>query len=76
MIVGEYPYAEPEAIRARKAVGRAQHFGQQAPPGAVGGVFYPDTNISSGGLMETRIGAVGVARNGGPSSVPESAHMY
>ena len=53
---GDYSYAELDAIRARKVQQRAQRFRQPNPE---------STGYSSGGLMETRIGAVGGGGGGG-----------
>lgn len=78
-LTGDYSYAELDAIRAKKAEERARRLqGKQTqPPTATptnGGLQLPSLGgLSSGGIMETRIGAVG----GGLPSVPEaSAHMY
>lgn len=80
MSVGDYSYAELDAIRAKKAQERAKRLGGQGQPKATppkGNVYSQSAGVSQGGLMETRIGAVGMARNGGLPSVPEaSAHMY
>lgn len=76
-----YTYAELDSIRAKKAEQRARRLAGQGQRNATPtkghqGNFY-SPGVSSGGLMETRIGAVGVARSGGLPTVPEpSAHMY
>ncbi len=83
LLTGDCSYAELNAIRAKKAEERARRLqGKQGqPPSATptngrqqNGVQLPALgDLSSGGIMETRIGAVG----GGLPAVPEaSAHMY
>ena len=82
--IGDHSYAEMDAIRARKAQERARRFG--VARGRAGErreeetAFGPEAGLSSGGLLETRIGAVGVARGGGSNLggiAPEaSAQMY
>ncbi len=78
---GDYSYTELDVIRAKKAEERAkqQQQGQPASATPIGKGFQlpPLGGLSSGGIMETRIGAVGVARGGGLPNMPEaSAHMY
>ena len=75
-----------DAIRARKAQERARRFG--VARGRAGErreeeeetSFGPEAGLSSGGLLETRIGAVGVARGGrsnlGGIAPEASAQMY
>ena len=75
-----------DAIRARKAQERARRFG--VARGRAGErreeeeetAFAPEAGLSSGGLLETRIGAVGVARGGrsnlGGIAPEASAQMY
>ena len=74
---GDYSYAELDAIRARKVQQRVKRFQQPNPE---------STGYSSGGLMETRIGAVGEATSSdkmdspllgrGHASPEELAQMY
>ena len=76
-----------DAIRERKAQERAKRFGLAR--GRAGErrreeeeetAFGPEAGLSSGGLLETQIEAVGVARGGGSNLegiAPEaSAQMY
>ena len=85
--IGDHSYAEMDAIRARKAQERARRFG--VARGRAGErrreekeetAFGPEAGLSSGGLLETRIGAVGVARGGrsnlGGIAPEASAQMY
>ena len=76
MHAGDHSYAEMDAVRARKARERAKRLGL----GGGGEAFGPEMGMSSGGLLETRIGAVGVARDGGSNTgglAPEaSAQLY
>ena len=87
MHIGDHSYAEMDAIRARKAQERARRFG--VARGRAGErrreekeetAFGPEAGLSSGGLLETRIGAVGVARGGrsnlGGIAPEASAQMY
>ena len=77
--LGDYTYAELDAIRAKKAQERAKRFGvdeqylPQHPQPQM--TFDPNLGFSNGGIMETRIGAVGgKARDHIPPEA--SAHMY
>ena len=69
-----------DAVRARKARERAKRLGLGGGRGGGGEAFGPEMGLSSGGLLETRIGAVGVARGGGSNTgglAPEaSAQLY
>lgn len=82
---GGYSYAELDSIRAKKSQDRAKRFDlnkpttmQDTPPRVV--TFDPNLGLSSGGIMETRIGAVGAERDDSqPAGLlqPESsAQMY
>ena len=80
---GDYTNAELDAIRAKKAQERAKRFGldeqypSQYPPAPPRSqmTFDPNLGFSNGGIMETRIGAVGdKARDHIPPEA--SAHMY
>jgi len=77
MRTGDQTYAAMDVVRARKARERAKRLGLG---GGGGEVFGPEMGLSSGGLLETRIGAVGVARGGGSNTgglAPEaSAQLY
>ena len=78
MRTGDQTYAAMDAVRARKARERAKRLGLGG--GGGGEAFGPEMGLSSGGLLETRIGAVGVARGGGSNTgglAPEaSTQLY
>ena len=86
LFAGDYPYAEMDAIRARKAQERAQRFGvdgqhplhqqQRQVPAGPQMTFDPNLGFSNGGLMETRIGAVGDSRARDHIPPEASAQMY
>lgn len=79
MCTGDQTYAAMDAVRARKARERAKRLGLGGGGGG-GEAFGPEMGLSSGGLLETRIGTVGVARGGGSNTgglAPEaSAQLY
>ncbi len=86
-LLGDYNSEELDAVRAKKVEERDRRFGKgrghhtQATPtnnsARMQGHFNFDAGMSSGGLMETRIGEVGMSRDGRFPSIPEAAaHMY
>jgi len=68
---GDYSYADLDSIRTKKANDRAQRTAETTPRGVT---FDPSVGMSSGGLMETRIGSVGTTND--TIHTDFSAHMY
>ena len=75
-LVLEQSYIDMELVRARKEEqAHTQEPSQTTPTNT--GAKDPSFEMSSGGIMETRIGSVGVAMNGRLPLLSETnAHMY